>query len=84
MLRKEAPVFRVDLPGSPVPVFLVTRRRELEFVTQHTELFTNQPPRGMWRWPELHEPAVAEAFAAAVTINPANAEARKAGRDKSP
>jgi cytochrome P450 len=65
MLRKEAPVFRVDLPGSPVPVFLVTRRRELEFVTQHTEVFTNQPPRGMWRWPELHEPEVAQAFAAA-------------------
>src|SRR5262245_36533553 len=65
MLRKEAPVFRVDLPGSPIPVYLVTRRRELDFVSQHTELFTNQPPPGMWRWPELHEPEVAAAFAAA-------------------
>jgi cytochrome P450 len=65
MLRKEAPVLRVELPGSPIPVFLLTRRRDLEFISQHTELFTNQPPKGMWRWPELHEPEVAAAFAKA-------------------
>jgi cytochrome P450 len=64
MLRERSPVHPVDLPGSPMPIYLVTRRREIDFITQHTELFSNHPPAGMWRWPELHEPEVAAAFSA--------------------
>jgi cytochrome P450 len=72
LLRKDAPILRIDLPGSPMPCYLVTRRRELEYISQHPDIFSSNPPAGMWRWPELHEPAVGAAFTAIAGRRPVN------------
>jgi len=61
MLREQAPIYRVDLPDAPRPVFLATRRREIDFIARRTDLFSNTPPSDVWRWGEF-EPALQRIF----------------------
>jgi cytochrome P450 len=62
MLRREAPIYRVDMPGVPAPVFMVTRRKEIESIVANPSLFSNHPVPSVWRWGEF-ESEIAAAFA---------------------
>lgn len=63
MLRQEAPVYQLPIP-SPSPVFLATRKRDIEAIARSTDIFSNTPVPTVWRWGEF-EPAIAEVFAEA-------------------
>jgi cytochrome P450 len=60
LLRREAPVYRLALPG-PVPVFAVSRKRDIEDIGRRTEVFSSNPVPTVWRWGAF-EPAIAEVF----------------------
>jgi len=54
-LRKDAPVYEIPFPSIPDPVFLISRKEDLEYVCKHPELFSNYPHTGFIRWGELDE-----------------------------
>jgi cytochrome P450 len=59
MLRRESPVHRLDIPGLPFAAFYVTRKKDLQYVCDHPEIFSSAPPSAAWRWgpdmgPELN------------------------------
>jgi cytochrome P450 len=60
LLRQEAPVYRVNMPG-PVPVFVVTRKKDIMKVARETDVFSSNPPSSIWRWGDF-EPEIAEKF----------------------
>ncbi len=59
LLRREAPVYRLDM--GPVPVFIVTRKQDIEEIARQTAVFSNNPVPSVWRWGAF-EPAIAEIF----------------------
>jgi cytochrome P450 len=61
MLQREAPIYRVNMPDAPHPVYLATRREEIDFIAKRTDLFSNAPLPTVWRWGEF-EPALQEIF----------------------
>nr|WP_087573234.1 cytochrome P450 [Sphingomonas sp. CDS-1] len=61
LMRREAPIMRLGLPG-PVPVFVVSRRKEIEAIARDTALFSSKPVPSVWRWGDF-EPAIADIFA---------------------
>jgi len=61
LLRKEAPIYRMPIPG-PAPVFLATRKRDIEAIARDTETFSSNPVPSVWRWGEF-DPEIAEVFA---------------------
>jgi len=62
LLRKEAPIYRVAMPG-PALVFIATRKRDIEAIARDTETFSSNPVPSVWRWGEF-DPEIAEVFAA--------------------
>ena len=60
-LQKHAPIFRVDVSGGEVPVFLATRREEIDFIAKRTDLFSNAPLPSVWRWGDF-EPELKKIF----------------------
>lgn len=50
MLRREAPVIQIQFPDVDVPVFLVTRKKEIMYACDHPEIFSQHPPPSVWRW----------------------------------
>jgi len=63
LLRQEAPVFRAPIPA-PAPVFIVTRKRDIEAIARDTETFSSVPVPAVWRWGDF-QPEIAEIFAEA-------------------
>lgn len=63
MLRQEAPVYQLPIL-SPAPVFLATRKRDIEAIARNTDIFSSTPVPTVWRWGEF-EPAIADVFAEA-------------------
>lgn len=61
LMRRGAPIYRLQHPGT-VPVFIVSRKRDIERIAEQTALFSNNPVPTVWRWGEF-EPAIAEVFA---------------------
>lgn len=61
LLRKEAPIFRMPIPG-PAPVFLASRKRDIEAIARDTKTFSSNPVPSVWRWGEF-DPEIAEVFA---------------------
>lgn len=61
LMRREAPIFRLDLPG-PAPVFIATRKADIEAIARDTERFSSNPVPSVWRWGEF-DPEIAEIFA---------------------
>ena len=61
LMRRDAPVMRLPIP-SPVPVFVVSRKKDIEAIARDTALFSSNPVPSVWRWGEF-EPAIAEIFA---------------------
>jgi len=61
LLRKEAPIYRMPIPG-PAPVFLASRKRDVETIARDTETFSSNPVPSVWRWGEF-DPEIAEVFA---------------------
>ncbi len=61
LMRKEAPIFRLDI-ASPTPVFIATRKRDIEMIARDTETFSSHPQPSVWRWGEF-DPEIAEVFA---------------------
>lgn len=64
MLREEAPVYPIDVPGARVPVYVVTGRDEIDFIARHTDKFSNKPDASIWRWGEDFGPEIDAAFKA--------------------
>ncbi|MFN3472539.1 MAG: cytochrome P450 [Blastomonas sp.] len=64
MLRENAPVYPITVPGARVPVYVVTGRDEIEFIARSTDKFSNKPDASIWRWGEEFGPEIAAAFAA--------------------
>lgn len=60
LMRRDAPLFRMDLPG-PAPVYMATRKRDIEAIARDTATFSNTPVPSVWRWGEF-DPAIAEVF----------------------
>lgn len=60
LMRREAPLFRMDLPG-PAPVYMATRKRDIEAIARDTATFSSTPVPSVWRWGEF-DPAIAEVF----------------------
>lgn len=54
-LRKKAPVYQIPFPSIPEPVFLISRKKDLEYVCKHPELFSSAPHTGFIRWGKLDE-----------------------------
>jgi len=54
-LRKDAPIYEIPFPSIPEPVFLISRKDDLEYICKHPELFSNHPHTGFVRWGELDE-----------------------------
>jgi cytochrome P450 len=52
-LQKEAPVFRVEIPGLSTPVFLVTGRKCIDQIARQSELFSNAAVAEVWRWGDM-------------------------------
>jgi cytochrome P450 len=61
LLRKEAPIYRLLSP-SPSPIFIATRKRDIEAIARDTETFSSNPVPSVWRWGEF-DPEIAEVFA---------------------
>ncbi|WP_313805943.1 cytochrome P450 [Sphingobium sp.] len=61
LMRREAPVFRLDLP-SPAPVFIATRKADIEAIARDTATFSSNPVPSVWRWGEF-DPEIGEIFA---------------------
>lgn len=61
LMRKEAPIFRLDI-ASPAPVFIATRKRDIETIARDIETFSSHPQPSVWRWGEF-DPEIAEVFA---------------------
>lgn len=61
LLRREAPLFRLALPG-PAPVFMATRKADIEAIARDTATFSSNPVPSVWRWGEF-DPEIAEIFA---------------------
>jgi cytochrome P450 len=61
LMRKEAPIYRLDVP-SPSPVFIATRKRDIEAIARDVDTFSSHPVASVWRWGEF-EPAIAEVWA---------------------
>ncbi|WP_327753869.1 cytochrome P450 (plasmid) [Sphingobium sp. SJ10-10] len=61
LMRRDAPLFRLDLP-SPAPVFIATRKADIEAIARDTETFSSNPVPSVWRWGEF-DPEIAEIFA---------------------
>ncbi len=61
MLREQAPVHRLNMPDVPHPVFIVTRRQEIDFIAKRTDLFSNAPLPTVWRWGDF-EPELQKIF----------------------
>lgn len=60
LMRKEAPIFRLPLPG-PSPVFIATRKKDIEAIARDTATFSSHPVPSVWRWGEF-DPEIAEVF----------------------
>lgn len=60
LMRRDAPLFRMDLPG-PAPVYMATRKRDIEAIARDTATFSSTPVPSVWRWGEF-DPAIAEVF----------------------
>lgn len=60
LMRKEAPIFRLPLPG-PSPVFIATRKKDIEAIARDTATFSSYPVPSVWRWGEF-DPEIAEVF----------------------
>ncbi|MFT4057024.1 MAG: cytochrome P450 [Novosphingobium sp.] len=60
LMRREAPLFRLPLPG-PAPVFIATRKKDVEAIARDTATFSSTPVPTVWRWGEF-EPEIAEVF----------------------
>lgn len=60
LMRREAPVMRLPIP-SPVPVFVVSRKKDVEAIARDTALFSSNPVPSVWRWGQF-EPAIADIF----------------------
>ena len=60
LLRKEAPIYRLATPG-PAPVFIATRKRDIEAIARDTKTFSSNPVPSIWRWGEF-DPKIAEVF----------------------
>lgn len=49
-LRREAPIYRMPMPGISTPVFVATRRVEIDYIARHPQLFSNSAVGEVWRW----------------------------------
>lgn len=61
MLRRDAPIYRAPIPG-PSPVFIATRKRDIEAIARDTATFSSVPVPSVWRWGAF-DPEIAEVFA---------------------
>jgi cytochrome P450 len=52
-LRAEAPVKRIEMPGVQRPVYLVSRRADVQRVAGDPQTFNNIVPSDVWRWGDL-------------------------------
>jgi cytochrome P450 len=62
-LRNECPVARVELPGPEEGSYLVARKADIEFISQHPEIFKSEVDTRVWRWGGDLGPDFAEIFA---------------------
>jgi hypothetical protein len=60
LLRRPAPVYRQHMP-SPVPVFMVTAKRDIEEIARQTNIVSSNPVPSVWRWGAF-EPKIAAVF----------------------
>lgn len=60
LMRRDAPLFRLPFPG-PSPVFLATRKKDIEAIARDTETFSSHPVPTVWRWGDF-DPEIAEVF----------------------
>lgn len=60
LMRQEAPIFRLPLPG-PSPVFIATRKKDIEAIARDTGTFSSHPVPSVWRWGEF-DPEIADIF----------------------
>lgn len=60
LMRQEAPIYRLPLPG-PSPVFIATRKKDIEAIARDTETFSSHPVPSVWRWGEF-DPEIADVF----------------------
>ncbi|MET0544780.1 MAG: cytochrome P450 [Caulobacterales bacterium] len=49
-LRQECPVPYMQAPGGGSGAFLITRKEDVEYVSQHPEIFTSEVTADVWRW----------------------------------
>jgi cytochrome P450 len=49
-LQREAPIYRMAIPGVSVPVFMVTSRQLIERIARDTDHFSSAPVGEVWRW----------------------------------
>jgi cytochrome P450 len=62
-MRRDTPILRLD--GGAAPIFIVTRKPDIEAIAGNTTAFSNNPVESVWRWGNDMEPEIAELFAAA-------------------
>ena len=60
-LQREAPLFRLHLPGVSAPVFMATRRSDIERIARDTDNFSSKPVGEVWRWGDF-TPEIAALF----------------------
>jgi cytochrome P450 len=76
-LRREAPVYRVPMPGVSVPIFMITRRADIDYVARHPEVFSNAAIGEAWRWgdfpPEIESLFTAKGYKVVHTLQSSDA-----------
>ncbi len=71
-LRARAPVKRITVPGNDRPVFLVSRRADVQAVAMDPATFSSMVPSDIWRWgnlgPELQPHLLSQGWGIVHTI----------------
>jgi len=52
-LRSQAPVKQIAVPGNDRPVFLISRRADVQAVAMDPATFSSMVPSDIWRWGDL-------------------------------
>ncbi|MET0547505.1 MAG: cytochrome P450 [Caulobacterales bacterium] len=65
MLRRQSPLYRIEMPRIPNPVYLVTKREDIVHIEYHPEIFSHKPAPAIWRWGDFEDKEIADVFAKA-------------------
>ena len=52
-LRAQAPVQRIHVPGNDRPVFMISRRADVQAVAMDPATYSSEVPSDIWRWGDL-------------------------------